>query len=156
MVAQRALADLENAYRDGKGRTLAAEEARVSFASANRYFRLFMSADIPRQVWKGPDHTYRLKALRYGRPQRIGRNTPKYAEHLSFAIPCPHCGRCVVRSVAYLATEIQLRCASRSRKGTIPLGAPQYRMLVDKLLQQASDLELVAGALSGWLPDNPS
>jgi len=38
MVAQRALADLENAYRDGKGRTLAAEEAGSStYASrANR------------------------------------------------------------------------------------------------------------------------
>jgi len=46
-ISERALADLENAYRDGENVTVAAREAGTSRHTATRYYCLFAANNVP-------------------------------------------------------------------------------------------------------------
>jgi len=68
-ISKRATADLENAYREGKGPSWAADEAGVSKETAIRYFRQFAIDHLPRGVSAGR----RLTGQLYRGPDWIGR-----------------------------------------------------------------------------------
>ena len=65
------------------------------------------------------------------------------AERLSFMVPCPQCGRGTLRTVAWLAANPTMRCSAGYCRTEIPLAAPQYRVLIDKLISQAKELDIL-------------
>jgi hypothetical protein len=63
------------------------------------------------------------------------------AERMSFLIYCPRCGKTTEKAVAWLATNSQMRCATPKCGAIISLDAPKTRALIDKLVDQASELD---------------
>jgi hypothetical protein len=45
------------------------------------------------------------------------------------------------KRVAWLATNNQMRCAAPDCRALINLDAPQYRTIIDKLVDQASEID---------------
>ena len=63
------------------------------------------------------------------------------AQRLSFMVPCPECSRGTPRTVAWLAANPQMQCSAGYCRAVIPLAAPQYRVIIDKLISQAQELD---------------
>jgi hypothetical protein len=63
------------------------------------------------------------------------------AERLSFLIQCPRCGKGTEKAVAWLATNPTMRCATPTCRAVLNLEAPQYRAIIDKLVNQAGELD---------------
>jgi hypothetical protein len=63
------------------------------------------------------------------------------AERLFFLVRCPRCGKGTEKMVAWLATNRQMRCTTPSCKALLNLYAPKYRTLIEKLVDQASELD---------------
>ena len=63
------------------------------------------------------------------------------AERLSFQVNCPRCNKATEKMVAWLATNSTMRCATPTCRAILDLDAPQYRPLIDKLVEQASEID---------------
>ena len=63
------------------------------------------------------------------------------AERTSFLIHCPRCGKATEKAVAWLATHDRLRCATPQCRAIINLESPKYRPLIEKLVDQASEID---------------
>jgi hypothetical protein len=63
------------------------------------------------------------------------------AERLTFGIECPRCGKVTEKRVAWLATNSRMRCATPNCGAIIGLDAPKNRTVIDKLVDQASELD---------------
>jgi hypothetical protein len=70
------------------------------------------------------------------------------AERLSFQVNCPRCNKATEKMVAWLATNSTMRCATPDCRAIIDLDAPQYRTLIDKLAEQASEIDVLMVQLS--------
>ena len=63
------------------------------------------------------------------------------AEPMSFAVRCPRCGKTTQKSVAWLATKSRMRCSTPYFRALIALDEPMNRMVSDKLVAQASEID---------------
>jgi hypothetical protein len=63
------------------------------------------------------------------------------AERMSFAVRCPRCGKTTEKRVAWLATKSRMRCSTRYCRALIALDVPMHRMVIDKLVAQALEID---------------
>jgi len=69
------------------------------------------------------------------------------AERMTFGVQCPRCGKITEKMVAWLATESRMRCATPSCRAYVNLDDPKQRAVIDKLVDQASELDALMVSL---------